>query len=46
MKKIDMLAWMFNHLTMDQLATLKNMALAMIERPEPVQVNKRPPLND
>lgn len=46
MKKIETLTWMFHHLSSDQLESLKNMARAMSERPDPQPVIKQPPLND
>ncbi len=46
MKKIDTLTWMFHNLTSDELDSLKNMARAMIERPEAKTEIKRPLLND
>ena len=46
MKKVEIVAWLFNNLSLENLQIIRQMAKAIIERPEPVLERNRPPLND
>lgn len=48
MMKVEILAWMFNELSLQNLETLQQMAKAMLKRVQNPEEEKRPypPLND